>query len=105
MSGSLGCAPSVRNRTKAIVSGEPVSSVDIGWSQDGDTFTITWAEQGGPAVAEPEATGFGTFALRSMTEQALNAVVSLEHASSGMKWQLTTSLKNVVDDPLDRPAR
>jgi two-component sensor histidine kinase len=72
-------------------------TIDVNWSQDDDTFSLAWTERGGPPLEAPQSTGFGTFVLKTMTEQALGAVVVLEHAASGLSWRLTAPLDNVID--------
>ena len=92
------------NASKYGALSTPEGSVDLGWSQEGDTLTIAWTERGGPTVEKPISAGFGTFVLKGMAEQALNAVVVLEYASSGLQWRLITSLNSVIDDPPSNPA-
>ncbi len=40
-------------------------NVRLHWSADGETLSIEWKELGGPAVAKPSSTGFGTTLVES----------------------------------------
>ena len=75
----------------------PEGTIDVGWFRANGRFDLTWREHGGPPVAAPNATGFGTFVLKAMAEQALNASITLEYDPSGLIWRLTTALENVID--------
>ena len=85
------------NASKYGALSAPEGTIDVNWSQDNDTFCLAWVERGGPPVEAPQSAGFGTFVLKTMAEQALSAVVVLEHAASGLSWRLTAPLENVVD--------
>jgi two-component sensor histidine kinase len=43
--------------------------VDIRWGTDGETFTMSWAERGGPPVSVPQRRGFGTIVMQAMAER------------------------------------
>jgi PAS domain S-box-containing protein len=85
------------NASKYGALSAPEGTIDVTWSQEDDTFSLTWAERRGPLLEAPHSAGFGTFVLKTMAEQALGAVVALEHAASGLRWRLTAPLENVVD--------
>ncbi len=69
--------------------------VQIDWDITGDRFCLRWTESGGPAVSPPTRKGFGTTVLQSMTRSALNADVVLDHAPSGLHWQMTCPVSRV----------
>jgi PAS domain S-box-containing protein len=63
--------------------------VDVCWGAEDDTFTISWAEDGGPPVSAPERRGFGTIVMKEMAERSLDGRVELDYAPSGVTWSLT----------------
>jgi PAS domain S-box-containing protein len=64
--------------------------VDIGWNRGDDSasFAIWWHEGGGPPVAEPEHSGFGTTLIRDVPRHNLGADVTLAYHSGGVCWEL-----------------
>lgn len=62
--------------------------VAIEWDRVGDDFHIMWQESGGPAVQEPQRTGFGTRLIRDVPRHNLGALVSLDYAPAGVRWTL-----------------
>ena len=74
-------------------------SVAIAWHCPSDGhFDISWRESGGPPVAEPPHTGFGTSIIRDVPRAALGAEVELSYRPDGMHWRLSGS--KLVADPL-----
>jgi len=43
--------------------------VEVSWGGDGDTFSMSWTERGGPPVSVPQRRGFGTIVMEQMTER------------------------------------
>ena len=67
--------------------------VAIGWGVEGDgaggeTFTISWREQGGPPVAPPSREGFGSTVIGALAESSLDAKVELDFLKTGLSWRL-----------------
>jgi PAS domain S-box-containing protein len=62
----------------------------------GGLFTIDWRESGGPPVAEPSHSGFGSSVIRNMVEYNLNAEVRLDFLPGGIEWRLQCPLAVVV---------
>ncbi|WP_245638517.1 sensor histidine kinase [Croceicoccus bisphenolivorans] len=62
--------------------------VDIAWDLADDRFRLSWTEAGGPAVAEPTRTGFGTSVIRDIPRAALDAQADLGFDGSGVTWRL-----------------
>lgn len=60
--------------------------LDISWSFDetGDCL-ITWRESGGPTVAKPMRSGFGTTLIERTLQHDLGGEVVMDFASSGLK--------------------
>jgi len=54
----------------------------------GETFMISWREQGGPPVAPPSRNGFGSTVIGGLAESSLDAKVDLDFLSSGLSWRL-----------------
>jgi PAS domain S-box-containing protein len=71
--------------------------VDIGWGIDGNTFTISWTERGGPPVSAPSRRGFGTTVMESMVERSLDGKVRLDYLPSGVAWHLTCPATNALE--------
>jgi PAS domain S-box-containing protein len=71
--------------------------VDIGWGTDGDTFTMSWTERGGPPASAPRQRGFGTTVMESMVERSLDGKVSLDYLPPGATWHLTCPATNALE--------
>jgi two-component sensor histidine kinase len=63
--------------------------LDIGWSTEGETFTMSWTEHDGPPVSAPQRRGFGRVVMQEMAERTMDGNVDLECAPSGVTWRLT----------------
>ena len=64
--------------------------VEIGWKrrEDDGGLEVWWRECGGPPVAEPEATGFGTTLIRDVPRHNLGAEVVFDYHPEGISWHL-----------------
>jgi two-component sensor histidine kinase len=71
--------------------------VDICWSTDGDTFTMSWTECEGPPVSAPERRGFGSIVMETMAERTLNGKVELLYPPSGVTWRLSCPVANALE--------
>jgi PAS domain S-box-containing protein len=71
--------------------------IGIRWWTEGDTFTMSWMERGGPAVSPPRRRGFGTTVLEQMAERSLSGTVDLDYAPSGLTWRLTCPAEESVE--------
>lgn len=66
--------------------------VEIAWcvrtpQSDADkNLEVLWQEIGGPPVAPPERTGFGSTVLGPMAQSTLNAEVELNYDVTGVSW-------------------
>ena len=67
--------------------------VAISWQcpPAGEGFVIRWIESGGPPVATPERSGFGTTLIRDVPRHNLSATVDLDYRPEGLCWSLTCS--------------
>jgi PAS domain S-box-containing protein len=70
--------------------------VDIGWATDGDTFTMSWGERGGPPVSAPKRRGFGTVVMQEMVEDSVDGTVDLDYFPSGVTWRLSCPAVNAL---------
>ena len=75
--------------------------VDITWQvKDGgaeEHFAMSWTERGGPPVASPTHSGFGSTVIKSMAELGLDGAVQLEFAPSGLTWRLACPAKKILE--------
>ena len=65
--------------------------VTVGWSEpDGEgRTTLDWMETGGPAVAKPGRTGFGSRLIATSLKGDLSGFADLDYAPEGLKARLT----------------
>lgn len=61
-------------------------------------FALTWIEHGGPEVAPPERTGFGTTVIEVMPRMELDAEVTLDYGLEGLRWHLDCPAASVLED-------
>ncbi len=71
--------------------------VDVGWGSDGETFTMSWSERGGPPVSAPAQHGFGTIVMGAMAERSVGGTVKLKYAPAGVTWLLTCPAANALE--------
>jgi PAS domain S-box-containing protein len=90
----------------------PAGKVAIAWhvarEPDGRRFRMSWREDGGPAVAAPTKTGFGSLVIERMAAEALHGEVTLEYPRQGARWSLdadaTATLKDAAGAAPSRTA-
>ncbi|HTM95929.1 MAG TPA: PAS domain S-box protein [Croceibacterium sp.] len=63
-------------------------SVEIGWKCSEAKFKMWWHERGGPPVAEPQRSGFGTMLIRDVPRSSLAASVTMNFEPEGLCWQI-----------------
>lgn len=75
--------------------------ISIRWFADAGegtpTFTMTWSERDGPAVAAPTRVGFGRSVVERMIAGALNGKASLDFAPDGVVWTFTCPSGNALE--------
>lgn len=71
--------------------------IDVHWTFEGGTLTLTWEEASGPHVREPEKGGFGSQLIRTIAT-SLNGSVTTQYRPSGLSC--TISLEPGVDTAL-----
>jgi two-component sensor histidine kinase len=63
-----------------------------------------WRERGGPPVAEPQRSGFGTMLIRDVPRSSLSAEVTMVFDPKGLCWQIdapTSALGVQPETPAD----
>ena len=76
--------------------------VAIDWNLErdgagGETFTISWREQGGPPVSPPSRNGFGSTVIGVLAESSLDAKVDLDFLKTGLSWRLHCPAANIIE--------
>lgn len=71
--------------------------VDVCWEADGDAFSMSWTESGGPPVSPPKRRGFGTIVMGVMAERSVCGKVALDYAPSGVTWRLACPAANALE--------
>lgn len=76
--------------------------IDLSWSLDQvdktglPVFNLTWAEQGGPKVQQPERTGFGTRLITRVLASDFDGIVRIDYQPSGVVCSLVSPLASVT---------
>ncbi len=58
--------------------------VELDWEEVGDGLAITWRECDGPAVAQPDRSGFGSSLIEMMIERNLRGTVVRDYRETGL---------------------
>jgi len=69
--------------------------VEITWSADQEQFRWVWQEHGGPVVAVPEHTGFGSRLIERMLAAQLSGVVKMNFEPAGLVCTIDAPLSAV----------
>ena len=77
----------------------PEGRVLIQWSRVRGELTFTWTEQGGPPVAPPSRSGFGSRLLRRSLAHDLHGEVTLVFAPEGVRCTIRCSLEDAHAAP------
>ena len=76
----------------------PAGTVEVRWAHtalDAAALRIEWTEAGGPPVAPPTRSGFGSVVIQRTVAQSLNGAVTHEFRPEGVYW--------AIELPLDAP--
>lgn len=73
--------------------------VRVHWalSPEGDAFTISWEESGGPTVTAPAHKGLGSLIITRLLERSLSGTVALGFEPLGLTWQLRAPASAVLE--------
>jgi PAS domain S-box-containing protein len=90
------------NATKYGALSDECGHVELGWetvqdAEGNEVFAIAWTESGGPPVAAPSSSGFGSTVICRLAERGLNAKVDLTYARMGLRWRLECP-RSVVEE-------
>lgn len=76
--------------------------VAVSWTvtpgPDGSAFILSWSESGGPPVAAPTRTGFGSGMIQRALSGYVGGTTTLDYAPAGVAFTLTTTLKALTTD-------
>ncbi len=78
-----------------------VGRVNISWNlsdktPEGQEFSMSWQELGGPPVNEPARKGFGTTVSVTMAQHELSGTIRTEFKPDGFEWHLTCPADRVI---------
>jgi PAS domain S-box-containing protein len=74
-----------------------LGSVVISWQLNGDEFTISWVECGGPCVKPPTRKGFGNTVTCAIAEASVEGHVELDYRRTGLIWRLKCPANKALD--------
>lgn len=80
------------NATKYGALSNEGGRVAVDWSAAGGRFRFAWRERGGPPVAPPTRTGFGSTILRSVLARDFGGEVTIRHDPEGLTCTLDAPL-------------
>lgn len=81
----------------ALVNGDGSVLISSGLTQNGSMFNMSWVENGGPPVVEPEHHGFGRKVIESMVELALDGTTEIAYPPSGFTWAIEAPVSEVLE--------
>jgi two-component sensor histidine kinase len=95
---SMGLHELLTNAIKYGALSVPVGHVQIDWSvepeQSANRLELRWLERGGPPVAKPERSGFGTLLLNQILAMQLNGQVVMEYETAGLRATIHMCVPN-----------
>jgi PAS domain S-box-containing protein len=71
--------------------------VEICWSIEDDTLTMSWTEREGPPVSPPKQRGFGTIVMEAMVERSVDGKADVDYSPSGLTWRLTCPAASALE--------
>ena len=77
------------NAAKYGALAHPDGRISIAWATDGEAFSLTWSEHGGPAVTPPQTAGFGTRLIERSVQADLQGAVEFLYAPAGLVCRLS----------------
>jgi PAS domain S-box-containing protein len=73
------------NAAKHGALSSPSGKITLDWQLRGDALTLRWAENGGPAIAEPSSRSFGLKVIVASIEQQLGGKASFDWDPQGLR--------------------
>ena len=83
------CSPLATNAIKYGALSTPTGRIEINWSADQGQFRWMWRERGGPPVAAPTQTGFGSRLIAASLKGELAGSSRFDYAPGGLTCVLT----------------
>jgi PAS domain S-box-containing protein len=82
---------------------QPGGQVEINWrvvanGTSGPRIRMCWVESGGPAVAQPTRSGFGSTVIQKLTEASLNAKVTTTFEREGFRWEVDMPANEILSE-------
>lgn len=71
-------------------------TVEIYWNDNAEALTLVWRESGGPPVAQPANSGFGTRLLERAVARDLGSTVSLDFDPAGLVCTISGPLARLT---------
>jgi PAS domain S-box-containing protein len=88
------------NASKYGALSSPTGTIQVSWGTEDQNpqprFLMQWVEAHGPTIKEPERPGFGHSILVDMAEYSLEATVTLSYPPTGLVWQLSAPMSEVL---------
>jgi two-component sensor histidine kinase len=60
-------------------------------------FSMSWSEDGGPAVRPPTHHGFGRKVIGQLVESAIHGKAEVDYCEKGFSWKLTAPAKSTLE--------
>jgi len=73
----------------------PAGRVGVRWCVERDQLDLEWCESGGPPVAKPKHTGFGSLLIEQAVPYELGGTATLEFEPGGVRCKITVPLAPV----------
>lgn len=87
------------NATKYGALSGAVGAVDVSWDVQSDgAFAVRWLERGGPPVAPPEKSGFGSVLIEKIVASYFNGSATLDFHPGGVVFHLAGKI--AVSEPV-----
>ncbi len=74
-------------------------SVKVEWEKQEDRLRLSWSESGGPPVAEPAGTGFGTQLIDALVVRSFSGEAVRQYAETGLVARLELPLAAIEPQP------
>ena len=86
------------NATKYGALSTDSGQIEVTWSSDQDRFRWVWHEQGGPPVAVPQRTGFGSRLIERMLAAQLSGQVKMKYEPTGLVCTIDAPLSGICEN-------
>lgn len=73
-------------------------AVHLAWRVDGDRFSLTWEERGGPPVTRPARKGFGSVLVEQVLSAELRGEAAIDYAPGGIVYRIDAPLHALTTD-------